>query len=124
MITFESQGNWESTTRWFKKARSMQYRRAIERYAYAGLDALRNATPIDSGKTAESWDFEIIQNRKFTKIVYTNSHMPDGFPIAVMLQYGHGTGSGGWVQGRDYINPATRSIFDKIAEDAWKELIR
>lgn len=124
MITITSQGDWKRTTQWFKKARSPKYRESLQRFAYAGLDALRNATPVDSGETAAAWGFEIVQNRRFTKIVYTNSNNPGGAPIAVMLQYGHGTGSGGWVQGRDYINPATRRIFDKMADDAWKELTR
>jgi hypothetical protein len=119
-----SKGNWQKTFDWFKKARNPKYQNALRRYAIMGLVALENATPVDTGLTAKSWDYEIIQNRRYSKIVYTNSNVVAGTPIAILLQYGHGTGSGGWVEGRDYINPAVRATFDNIANDAWRELIQ
>ena len=97
-----------------------EYLNVLDEFGRDGVQALRNATPVDSGATAEAWDYEIKRTRNYTEIVWTNSNINDGVPIAVILQYGHGTGTGGYVQGRDYINPAIRPIFDKIAEKAWK----
>ena len=88
----------------------------------ASFSALRSATPVDSGETAASWDYEIEMNGDKKAIYWTNSNINDGVPIAVILQYGHGTGTGGYVQGRDYINPTMQTIFDQIADDAWKEV--
>ena len=98
----------------------VKYLNVLDEFGRDGVQALRNATPVDSGATAEAWDYEIKRTRNYTEIVWTNSNINDGVPIAVILQYGHGTGTGGYVQGRDYINPAIRPIFDKIAEKAWK----
>jgi hypothetical protein len=89
-------------------------------YARKGVDALASATPIDSGLTAASWDYEIYSSRGSVSIVWTNSNTESGKPVAILLQYGHGTGTGGYVEGRDYINPALKPIFDQIAEDVWK----
>ena len=87
-----------------------------------GVSALESATPVDSGLTASSWDYEIHQSRNSAKIVWTNSNINQGVPIAIILQYGHGTRNGGYVQGRDYINPAIKPVFDRIAEGVWKEV--
>ena len=95
----------------------------IEKYAKQGLEALKNATPVDSGVTASSWYYRIEDNKGIISITYYNSNINDGVPIAIILQYGHATRNGGWVQGRDYINPAIQPIFDQIAADAWKEVI-
>ena len=86
------------------------------------MSALKSATPVDSGKTADSWYYEITRTSSSVSIVFNNSNINDGVPIAIILQMGHGTGTGGWVQGRDYINPAIQPVFDKIANDAWKEV--
>lgn len=92
----------------------------IRSIAEAGVRALEAATPVDSGATASSWGYEIVSKNGSIDIYWTNSNVHGGAPIAILLQYGHGTGTGGYVQGRDYINPALRSIFDKIADEAWK----
>lgn len=94
----------------------------LERYGRAGVSALASATPKDSGVTSGSWNYEISYNRKETMIAFTNSNIQNGVNIAVILQYGHGTRHGGYVAGRDYINPAIQPVFDKIADDAWREI--
>ncbi len=94
----------------------------LERYGRAGVSALAAATPKDSGLTAASWGYEITHNRKETAIIFTNSNISNGVNIAIILQYGHGTGNGGYVAGRDYINPAIQPIFDKMANEAWREV--
>lgn len=86
------------------------------------MQALSSATPIESGETANSWYYKINRTKESVSITFHNSNIQNGVPIAIILQYGHGTGTGGWVEGRDYINPAIQPIFDKIAEDAWKEV--
>jgi len=93
---------------------------ALDQYAREGVAALANATPIDSGLTAASWDYEITRSGRSYSIIWTNSNTVDDLPIAIMLQYGHGTGTGGYVQGQDYINPAMKPIFDQIAAKVWK----
>lgn len=94
----------------------------LDRLAQQGVIALQSATPFDSGQTAMSWDYEIEITPSRVSIHWTNSHREGGAPVAVLLQYGHGTGTGGYVQGRDYINPAIRPIFDQIAETVWKKV--
>lgn len=94
----------------------------LNRYGEQGVAALAAATPVDSGNTAGQWSFKVIGNRKEATILWTNSHIINGVKIAIILQYGHGTRNGGYVQGRDYINPAMRPVFDKMAEDVWKEV--
>lgn len=94
----------------------------LQKYGREGVRALSSATPIDSGKTANSWDYEIKQYQGGARISWTNSNVVDGVPIAIILQYGHGTRNGGYVQGRDYINPAIQPIFDKLAKDVWEEV--
>ena len=100
----------------------MDFFRNLEKYAREGVTALASATPVDSGTTAASWGYEIQKRHGKVSIYWTNSNINNGVPIAVILQYGHGTNNGGYVQGRDYINPAIRPIFDKIADNAWKEV--
>lgn len=119
-VKIEVSGSFSNTERFLNRIRHKDYLNALDDFGRQGVQALRNATPVDSGKTAESWNYEINQTKGMTEIVWTNSNVNDGVPIAVILQYGHGTGTGGYVQGRDYINPALRPIFDKIAEKAWK----
>lgn len=117
---FEVSGGFTKTERFLNRMKRREYLNVLDEFGRDGVQALRNATPVDSGATAEAWDYEIKRTRNYTEIVWTNSNINDGVPIAVILQYGHGTGTGGYVQGRDYINPAIRPIFDKIAEKAWK----
>lgn len=119
-VKFEVSGGFTKTERFLNRMKRREYLNVLDEFGRDGVQALRNATPVDSGATAEAWDYEIKRTRNYTEIVWTNSNINDGIPIAIILQYGHGTGTGGYVQGRDYINPAIRPIFDKIAEKAWK----
>ena len=119
-VNFEVSGGFTKTERFLNRMKRREYLNVLDEFGRDGVQALRNATPVDSGATAEAWDYEIKRTRNYTEIVWTNSNINDGVPIAIILQYGHGTGTGGYVQGRDYINPAIRPIFDKIAEKAWK----
>lgn len=122
MITFKHRGDFNNTERFFKRAQKMDFYRNLEKYARAGVAALASATPVDTGLTATSWDYEIRKEKNKISIYWTNSNIQNGIPIAIILQYGHGTNNGGYVQGRDYINPAIQPIFDEIAENAWKEV--
>lgn len=122
VITFHHKGNFQKTDNFLKKAKRGDYFRSLEKFAQEGVNALASATPIDSGKTAASWDYTISRSKGSVSITWTNSNINDGVNIAVIIQYGHGTRNGGYVQGRDYINPAIRPVFDKIAENVWKEV--
>lgn len=122
MIRFRHKGNFSKTEKFLKKSLGMDYRKILEKYAQQGVEALASATPIESGETAASWDYEIIQNGSSILVVWKNYNVNKGVNIAIILQYGHATRNGGYVQGRDYINPALRPIFDKLAESAWKEV--
>lgn len=103
----------------------MQNQRAfsvLEKYGALGVAALQSATPVDSSETANSWYYEIVQRKGYYSVRWNNRHVEDGRPIAVLLQYGHATGTGGYVEGRDYINPAIRPIFDQMIRDFTKEV--
>lgn len=121
-ISFKHKGDFKKTEKLLTKSFGKDYRKILEHYAQQGVYALASATPIESGETAASWDYEIIQNKSTLSIVWKNYNINKGVNIAVILQYGHATRHGGYVQGRDYINPALRPIFDKLAEAAWKEV--
>ena len=120
MLRFESRGDFKNTERFLKKMSSVDIASALKSLAQEGVRALAAATPVDSGLAADSWGFEITRSRNSASITWTNSDVESGFPVAIMLQYGHGTRNGGYVKGRDYINPAMQPVFDKIAEEAWK----
>lgn len=122
MITIRQKGDFANLTRYFQRAKNLNKTDILHKYGKMGVAALSSATPIDSGLTASSWNYEIIQNGTGAEIVFTNSHINKGVNIAIILQYGHGTGTGGWVEGRDYINPALQSVFDQFASDIWKEV--
>lgn len=124
MITFRHKGNFANTNRYFNKLKNLTYKNKLEAYGKAGVAALASATPIESGETAAAWFYEIEEANNRTVIRFCNSHINKGVPIAIILQYGHGTGTGGWVEGRDYINPAIQPIFDQLANDAWGEVTR
>ncbi len=124
MITFRQKGDFSKLTRFLERAKEAVKLGDLDKYGREGVAALSSATPIDSGKTAESWYYEIKNQNGSVSINFLNSNVNKGVPIAVILQYGHGTRNGGWVQGRDYINPAIRPIFDKIAESAWREVTK
>lgn len=122
MISFKHRGNFKKTEKFLNAMKGMPYLNFLDKYGQLGVDALSKATPVDTGKTASSWTYEIERTSEKTTITWLNTNINDGVNIAVILQYGHGTGNGGYVQGRDYINPAIRPIFDGIAERAWKEV--
>ena len=124
MISFRHKGDFSKFTRFLEKAKQTVRIGELDRYGREGVAALASATPVDSGQTAKSWYYEIKHENGSVTISFNNSHINDGVPIAIILQYGHGTGTGGWVQGRDYINPAIRPVFDKIANDAWREVTK
>ena len=120
MITFKQEGNFHNTMKFLNKALNANYLSMLEQYGREGVDALASATPTDSGETASSWDFKINHGKTSIELCWINTNVVDGVNIAIILQYGHGTGNGGFVQGRDYINPAIAPIFDRIASNAWK----
>ena len=124
MIRFSHKGDFSKLTRFLEKAKGAVRLGDLDRYGREGVAALAAATPVDTGLTANSWYYEIEHKNGSVAIRFNNSNIQNGVPIAVILQYGHGTGTGGWVQGRDYINPAVRPIFDRIANDAWKEVTK
>lgn len=122
MIVFTQKGDFKKTEKFLNKASKVEYFRKLEKYAREGVKALSAATPVDTGKTAASWSYEIRQTKGSASIYWTNSNVNKGVPIAIILQYGHGTNNGGYVQGVDYINPALRPVFERLAEETWKEV--
>lgn len=124
MITFRQKGDFSKLTRYLERVKEVIRRGDLDKYGRTGVAALASATPIDTGLTASSWYYKIEHSNGSAVISFHNSNIQNGVPIAIILQYGHGTGTGGWVEGRDYINPAIRPIFDAIANDAWREVTR
>ena len=122
MIRFRQKGDFSKATKYLEKAKKAAGMKDLSKYGKAGVAALSSATPVDSGLTASSWYYEINNQNGRISIDFCNSNINDGVPIAIILQFGHGTGTGGWVRGRDYINPAIQPIFDKIADEAWREV--
>ena len=123
VIKITSKGDFNRTFRFLNKMEKFNVEKTLKKYGQMGVDALASATPIDSGTTANSWGYEIVTSKEGATIHWTNTNQNRGVYIAVILQYGHGTGTGGYVQGRDYINPAIRPVFDKRAEEAWMEVV-
>lgn len=120
----KTKGDLKKTKNFLEGAQRLNLEEILSSYGKEGVAALASATPVDSGKTSESWDYEIEVSSDFTRIVWTNHNLTKtGDSIAVLLQYGHGTGTGGYVQGIDYINPAMEPIFNSIAERAWKAVV-
>lgn len=124
MITFRHKGDFKKVTRYFERVREAARIGILDKYGREGVAALASATPVDTGLTAGSWYYEIENKNGSAVIRFNNSNIQNGVPIAIILQYGHGTRNGGWVQGRDYINPAIQPIFDKIVDAAWKEVTK
>lgn len=124
MIRFRQKGDFKKVTRYFERVKEIIHLGDLDKYGREGVAALASATPVDTGETADSWSYEIIHKNGSATISFLNSNNQNGVNIAVILQYGHGTRNGGWVEGRDYINPAIQPIFDKIANDAWKEVTK
>lgn len=124
MITFSSKGNFKKTFNFMERAKEVVHLGNLDKYGREGVAALAAATPIDTGKTASSWVYEIVREADSASIVFSNTNVVNGENIAILLQYGHGTRNGGYVVGRDYINPAIQPIFDKMATDAWREVTK
>ena len=124
MISFSQKGDFSKTARYLNHIKNPSNLTIFDKYGRAGVAALSSATPVDTGKTAESWYYKIEKNSETTSIVFCNSNINEGVPIAIILQYGHGTGTGGYVQGRDYINPAIQPVFDELANTAWREVTK
>lgn len=124
MITIEHKGNFEKTYSFLKRISKRDIFKNLDMYGQEGVEALSAATPVRTGATANSWGYEIHSSGSSISIVWTNSNVNKGVPIAVIIQYGHGTGTGGYVQGIDYINPALAPVFDDIADRIWKEVTR
>ena len=124
MITFRQKGDFSKFTRFLERAKEAFRLGDLDKYGREGVAALASATPIDTGETAKSWYYTLENRDGVAKIKFCNSNIQNGVPIAIILQYGHATGTGGWVEGRDYINPAIRPVFDRIANNAWREVTK
>ena len=124
MISFRQQGDFSNLSRFLEKAKESVKIGMLDKYGRAGVEALASATPKDTGLTAASWKYEIKRQNGSVTIEFYNTNVQKGIPIAIILQYGHATGNGGWVEGRDYINPAIQPIFDQLTNDAWREVTR
>ena len=122
MIKITSKKGWTKTEKFLQKSLGENWISVLEKYGAQGVQALSSATPVDSGTTASSWDYEIVQEKGKIKVIWNNTNINNGVNIAIILQYGHGTGTGGYVAGRDYINPALQPVFDAMADAAWKEV--
>mgnify|MGYP003409510931 FL=1 len=124
MISVRHKGNFDKLNRYLINVKKAVKIKDLERFGKEGVAALASATPVDTGMTAASWYYEITNQNGVATITFNNSNVNEHVNIAIILQYGHGTRNGGWVEGRDYINPAIRPVFDKIAKAAWKEVTK
>lgn len=124
MITFKQKGDFSKTTSYLVKAKKPINVSLLEKYGKEGVAALEAATPFYSGLTAKSWQYRVSITNNRAVLSFYNTNIQNGVPIAVILQYGHATRNGSWVEGRDYINPAIQPVFDKLANEAWREVIK
>lgn len=124
MIRFRQKGDFSKLSRFLERSRNAIRLGNLDKYGRAGVAALSSATPVDTGLTASSWSYEITRTNGSVSIAFNNSNIQNGVPIAIILQYGHGTGNGAWIQGQDYINPAIRPVFDRLVESAWREVTK
>ena len=122
MISISQQGDYSKITRYLQSLKKKANFRVLDEYGNRGVEALASATPVDTGLTASSWYYEIERDDKYVRISFCNSNIQNGVPIAIILDYGHGTRNGGWVEGRNYIHPSIQPLFDEIVNDAWKEV--
>lgn len=120
MIVVETSGSFSRTENWLGRMSKLTIERELHKYGEMGVRALASATPVSTGLTAKSWAYEVRQSGRTWTLAWTNSNTANGVPIAILLQYGHGTGTGGYVQGRDYINPAIKPVMDRIAAEVWR----
>ena len=123
-IHFEQKGNFKKLDRYFKRINNVTDTIDFDEFGRRGVAALASATPVKTGLAAQSWYYKVIKTKDSTTITFNNSDIENGVPIAIILQYGHATKNGGWVEGRDYINPSIQPIFDELAKNAWKEVTR
>lgn len=123
-IVITTKGDWGKTYSYLRRLQSAQAFAVMEKYGQRGVSALTAATPVESSETANSWTYEIVRKKGYYAIHWHNTHVENGIPIAVILQYGHGTGTGGYVQGRDYIMPAIQPIFDEMVNEIWREVTK
>lgn len=123
IISVTQKGNFHKTDRFLHGLIELHYTKKLEKYGQKGVEALRAATPVDTGKTANSWSYEIVEQNGRTAIYWRNSNVVNGIPIAIILRYGHGTRNGGFVEGINYIEPAIRPIFEQMAKEVWKEVV-
>lgn len=124
MISFGQKGDFSKTMKFLQKAKDLARLTILHKYGREGVAALASATPVDTGKTAASWSYKIEQKNGSVSLAFFNSNVQNGVPIAIIIQYGHGTGTGGWVEGRDYINPAIQPIFDRLLDAIWREVTK
>lgn len=124
MISFRQKGDFSKVTNFLEGIKDVFDLSILDKYGREGVAALSRATPKDTGRTADSWSYKTTREGKRVTLSFHNSNIQNGVPIAIILQYGHGTGWGGYVQGRDYINPAIKPVFDKLTEEAWKEVTK
>ncbi len=122
MIHFSHRGNFEKTVKFLTKVPDINYQSILERYGRFGVDALANATPIDTGETKSSWAYEVKKTKSGYNLIFTNSHLAGSVPVIILLQYGHGTRNGAFIEGKDIINPVMKPIFDTITDNIWKEV--
>jgi hypothetical protein len=126
MIKVTVKGSFRNADAFLQRMKARSYLKQLEKFGAQGVVALRNATPVESGATADSWTYEIIERPGYFSIQWLNTHTeePGHIPVAVLVQYGHGTRAGHFIAGLDYINPAMRPIFEQIAIDMWREVTR
>ena len=124
MITFRHKGDFSKTSKYLERVKEVARLGILDKYGREGVAALASATPVDTGLTASSWYYEIKHTKGSSSITFNNSNIQNGVPIAIILHYGHATGNGGWVEGRDYINAAIQPIFERLAKEAWGEVTK
>lgn len=124
MIRFSQKGDFEKLTSFLERTKEIVNLGTLNKYGREGVAALSSVTPVDTGKTASSWYYRIDRRKNSVAVTFHNSNIQNGTPIAIILQYGHATRNGGWVQGRDYINPAILPIFDNMVDSAWREVTK
>lgn len=122
-IKVKTKGKLFRTTQFLSNVQTIDYMSILQKYGEDGVRALKNNTPKDTGLTAESWSYEIDRSKNGYALKFRNSNFQNGVPIAIILQYGHATRNGGWVEGRDYINPSVRPVFDRMASELWREVL-
>lgn len=123
MVSIKHRGSFSKTTKFLTHAKSNTIYQIMRKYGELGVSRLESMTPVDTADTAHSWSYKLKVGERSAKITWSNSNFNDGAQIAILIQYGHTTKNGGWIEGRDYINPALRPVFDQMANEVWKEVV-